>query len=130
MRPGGPLCATVCSARAARNRIARMRAWLLLLVLLAGCASTRVDLSSGTTTSAAAGHVRVQASDGLARAIVVMALIGAAVQYNREERPFPDPRMLIPGNSEPAPPLAPQRTVSEQDCAGPVDWSAGNLRCR
>jgi hypothetical protein len=103
---------------------------LLLLVFLAGCSSTRVDVSSGTTTSASAGHVHVQASDGLARAIVVMALIGAAVEYNREERPFPDPRTLIPGNSEPVPPLAPGRTVNEQDCSKPVDWSAGNLRCK
>jgi hypothetical protein len=107
-----------------------MRALLLLIVLLAGCSSTRVEVNSGATTRAAAGHVHVQASDGLARAIVVMALIGAALEYNREERPFPDPRSLLPGNSEPAPPLAPGRTVNEQDCSKPVDWSAGNLRCK
>lgn len=108
-----------------------MKAAVLFLVLLAGCSSTRVEVNSGTTTSSAsAGQVRMQASEGLARAIVVMALIGAAIEYNREERPFPDPRALIPGNSEPVPPLAPGRTVNEQDCSKPVDWSAGNLRCR
>jgi hypothetical protein len=107
-----------------------MKAAILFLALLAGCSSTQVEVNSGTTTGASAGHVHVQASDGLARAIVVMALIGAAVEYNREERPFPDPRALIPGNSEPVPPLAPGRTVNEQDCSKPVDWSAGNLRCR
>jgi hypothetical protein len=29
-----------------------------------------------------------------------------------------------------APPMEPQRKVSEQDCSRPVDLSAGNLRCR
>ena len=107
-----------------------MRFALAVLVLLAGCSSTRVEMNSGTTTTTSSGSVRVQASDGLARAIVVMALIGAAAEYSREERPFPDPRALLPGNREPVPPLAPARTVVEQDCAKPVDWSAGNLRCR
>jgi hypothetical protein len=107
-----------------------MRMAALLVVFLAGCASTRVDVNSGSATTTQTGSVHVQASDGLARAIVVMALIGAAVEYGREDRPFPDPRALIPGNSEPVPPLAPQRVVIEQDCSKPVDWSAGNLRCK
>jgi hypothetical protein len=105
-------------------------ALIVLLAFLAGCASSRVQVSSATSSGASAGQVSVQASDGLARAIVVMALIGAAVEYNREDRPFPDPRALLPGNSEPVPPLAPDRTVNEQDCSKPVDWSAGNLRCK
>jgi len=29
-----------------------------------------------------------------------------------------------------APPLAPDRRISEQDCSKPVDLSAGNLRCK
>jgi hypothetical protein len=28
------------------------------------------------------------------------------------------------------PPLDPSRKVSEQDCTKPIDWSAGNLRCK
>ena len=109
-----------------------MRLALAALVLLAGCASSRVDVSasSGTASTSTSGSVQVRASDGLARAIVVMALIGAAVEYSREEQPFPDPRALLPGNSQPVPPLAPGRAVVEQDCSKPVDWSAGNLKCR
>jgi hypothetical protein len=109
-----------------------MKLAALVLFLLAGCASSRVDVSasSNTATTSTSGSVQVRASDGLARAIVIMALIGAAVEYNREDRPFPDPRALLPGNSQPVPPLAPARTVVEQDCSKPVDWSAGNLRCK
>jgi len=29
-----------------------------------------------------------------------------------------------------APPLASDRKVHEQDCTQPVDWSAGNLKCK
>lgn len=105
-------------------------ATFLLCVLLAGCSSTRVGVNSGTTTTTTAGGAHVHASDGLARAIVVMALIGAAVEYNREEHPFPDARALLPGNSPSVPPLAPERTVTEQDCSRPVDLSSGNLKCR
>jgi len=37
-------------------------------------------------------------------------------------RPFVDPRH--------APPVDPQRTVNEVDCTKPVDFSAGNLKCK
>jgi hypothetical protein len=28
------------------------------------------------------------------------------------------------------PPLAEDRKINEQDCSKPVDWSAGNLKCK
>ena len=31
---------------------------------------------------------------------------------------------------DPVPPLAPDRVISEQDCSKPVDFTAGNLRCK
>jgi hypothetical protein len=36
--------------------------------------------------------------------------------------PYPDPRH--------PPPMDPKRAVSEQDCTKPIDFSAGNLRCK
>lgn len=36
----------------------------------------------------------------------------------------------IRGGSLPAPELAPDRRISEQDCTQPIDWSRGNLRCK
>ena len=29
-----------------------------------------------------------------------------------------------------APPLAGDRTINEQDCTKPIDWIAGNLKCK
>lgn len=29
-----------------------------------------------------------------------------------------------------APPLATDRKVHEQDCSKPIDWSAGNVKCK
>jgi len=29
-----------------------------------------------------------------------------------------------------APPLASDRKVNEQDCSKPIDWSAGNVKCK
>jgi hypothetical protein len=36
------------------------------------------------------------------------------------------------GRVEPraAPPLASDRKVQEQDCTKPIDWSAGNVKCK
>ena len=37
-------------------------------------------------------------------------------------RRYEDPRR--------APPMDPKRRISEQDCTKPIDFSAGNLRCK
>ena len=36
-------------------------------------------------------------------------------------------RRLDPRN---VPPLAEDRKISEQDCSKPIDWMAGNLKCK
>lgn len=79
-------------------------------------------------TSGRAG-LHVQASNGAALAILVIALIAGSAEYDKD-RPFPDPRALIPGNTEPVPALAPGRSVSEQDCSKPIAEFSGNLKCR
>jgi hypothetical protein len=33
-------------------------------------------------------------------------------------------------DSRKVPPLAEDRKISEQDCSKPIDWSAGNLKCK
>lgn len=112
-----------------------------LLVILAcaallGCSHTSVGVSAGTTVSSGGTSVtssraglHVQASNGAALAILVIALIAGSAEYDKD-RPFPDPRALIPGNSEPVPALAPERSVSEQDCSKPIAEFSGNLKCR
>ena len=110
-----------------------------LVFALAGCSSARVQVNSGTGgvpaspaagTSVSAGALQVRSSGAVATAIVVISLIAAGIEYNREDRPFPDPRALIPGNSEPAAPLAADRPTNEQDCSKPIADPYANLKCR
>jgi hypothetical protein len=62
--------------------------------------------------------------------VLVIILIVGTVDYMREPRPFPSPTELLPVPTRPAPELAPDRAVSEQDCGQPIDPSSGNLRCK
>ncbi|HYD58198.1 MAG TPA: hypothetical protein VEB41_14950 [Burkholderiales bacterium] len=121
-----------------------MRSFLIACIAaasLAGCSSARVQVNSatggvpaspaaGTSVSAGGGGLHVRSSGAVATAIVVISLIAAGIEYNREERPFPDPRALLPGNSEPAAPLAADRPTNEQDCSKPVADPYANLKCR
>ena len=121
-----------------------MRAALVVacLALLAACSSKHVQVNAGstlwtggtaapgTTVSGSRVGLHIEGGGPVATALIVLTLFAAGMEYSREDRPFPDPRALIPGNTEPPAPLAPRRTVSEQDCAKPVDLSSGNLRCR
>lgn len=114
---------------------------VLSTLLLAACASSHVQVSAasgtpagappaGTSVTAGSSGLHVHGSGGLATAIVVMSLIAAGIEYNREDRPFPDPRSLIPGNSEPPAPLAPARRTNEQDCSEPIADPYANLKCK
>jgi len=95
--------------------------FLSLALLAAGCVSLTSDERG----------VRVQSSGrGLATVIVAAAVLSLAAEDAREERPFPSPSALLPYRSPPAPELAPDRRINEQDCTKPVDFSSGNLRCR
>lgn len=115
---------------------------LACAALLAGCSSSRVEINAGTTfpggtmppggssvTTGSAG-LHVRSSGSVAAAILAISLIAAAVEYNREDHPMPHPRVLIPGNTEPVPALAPERPVSEQDCSKPLTDFTRNLKCR
>lgn len=81
---------------------------LILLLLLAGCAHTQVQIGSRSSTSSA----QVRATGGAA---VVLGVAAA---------------LADPYQPEPVPELDPHRRVNEQDCTKPVDLTAGNLRCR
>lgn len=112
-----------------------------LVIALAGCSSARVNVQAGTAgsvstpatgTTVSGGSVGVHAHGGrgLATVLIAIGLIAGMVEYSREERPFPSPSALIPGNTQPVPEMAPERRIAEQDCTRPIDLSAGNLRCK
>lgn len=121
-----------------------MRGAVLLfafVLAVAGCSSAQVNVQAGTAGTASTppagatvtgGSVGVHAHGGrgLATVLIAIGLIAGMVEYSREERPFPSPSTLIPGNTAPAPAMAPGRRIADQDCTRPIDLSAGNLRCK
>jgi len=107
-------------------------------VLASGCAARyearggNVAGQSGTsvTTGSAGLQVQTGTNSSVAAALLAISLLAGAIEYSREPRPFPSPATLMPERMEPVPQLAPDRIVSEQDCTRPIDFAAGNLRCR
>ncbi len=98
---------------------------LLLVLLLAGCSHATVDAGAG---GAHAGvHVH---SDALAAVVVAGMVAAAAAEHAREPRGMPSFSSLADWfRGTPAPELAPDRPINEQDCTKPVELT-GNLRCR
>jgi len=96
---------------------------IILAFLLAGCASSasHVHIAAG----GAAGSVSVHTDVAGALAIAAtMALVAYTLYGIDSETGFlgPDPRFV--------PELDPSRSVSEQDCTKPIDFTRGNIRCK
>jgi hypothetical protein len=106
---------------------------VLVAALAAGCSHVQYAVSSGapvaasgtTVTSGASG---LTVSSGSGAAVVFLLTLGV-VDYALNPQPFPSPSALFM-QSPPAPELAANRRISEQDCSKPVDLSLGNLRCK
>jgi hypothetical protein len=94
---------------------------LFIAVLAAGCTSV---------TSDGRGLLIQSDSRALATVLIAAGVLSLAAGDIGEERPFPSPSALLPYRSPPAPEMAPDRRINEQDCSKPVDWSLGNLRCK
>jgi hypothetical protein len=115
---------------------------ILFTAFIAGCSHGQVQLSSGATSTASGGTVissssaglNVQASGSSAAALIGLGIIAAGVydmERERAERYRGNPFTAAPdSNAAHAPELAPSRTISEQDCTKPFDYSLGNLRCK
>jgi hypothetical protein len=83
-------------------------------------------VSSGTGTTVASGGSIVTTSSAAALALV---LTFGVLDYANNPQPFPSPSSFFAPNP-PAPEMAANRRISEQDCSKPVDLSLGNLRCK
>lgn len=91
--------------------MARMRRLVFVLAFLAsGC--SHVSVGGGGVSAGGSASV----SSGAARGIFLLGFLAAANYSEVRE--------------DPAPELAPDRVISEQDCSKPVDFTAGNLRCK
>jgi hypothetical protein len=88
-----------------------------LLVLLTSACHAGVNYGTG-------GALQVQGGSGLAVVIVGAALIATAVDGEPPTATFADL------GTRPAPDMQPDRSINEQDCTKPIDFTSGNLRCR
>jgi len=99
---------------------------VFLAAVLGGCASYQINSGSSTSsavgsalpsgTAVTSGSAGLQAQGGSTGFGLVVLTAGFLTMAREPYRPAPE--------------LAPGRKVSEQDCTRPVDFTAGNLRCR
>lgn len=113
---------------------------LLVILVTAGCSHARIDASVGTgasTVTPAAGSTVTSGSAGLhiqSRSLAAVVIAGmfmaAAIEDAREPRPFPSFSVFSDWfRGTPALELSPHRSINEQDCTRPVEFT-GNLKCR
>ena len=98
----------------------------MVVVLATGCANTAVGVSSGAGTTVVSGGSIATTSSAAALAMV---LTFGVLDYANNPQPFPSPSSFF-APYQPAPEMAANRRISEQDCSKPVDVSLGNLRCK
>lgn len=95
--------------------------------------ASRLSSSSnaGTSVSSSSAGLHVQSdSNALATAIIAISLLAGAIELARDDSPPAERRSSMTEGFAPAPPMAPERRVNEQDCSKPVDFFSGNLRCK
>ena len=97
---------------------------LSLALLLAGCSNTAWRVSAGESNPGAPLQVHAHGSSGLAT-LFGLGIIAGSV-YEAATNGFDAWNV----DTRRPPEMAPNRKVSEQDCTKPIDWSAGNLRCK
>lgn len=113
---------------------------LLMIAALGACSHARIDVSASTSTGSAAPAAGTSVTSGsaglhihshsLAAVVVAGMFMAAAIEEARQERPFPSFSSFADWfRATPAPELAHERPISEQDCSRPIELS-GNLKCR
>jgi hypothetical protein len=122
--------------------VMRVAVTLLALVVLGACSHATIDASSrssaagvvpsaGSTVTSGQAGLHVQSS-ALAAVVVTGMVIAAVIDDARQERSFPSFSASFGDwlRGPQAPALAPDRSISEQDCTRPLDYSLGNIRCK
>ena len=95
-------------------------------MFLSGCAAhTHTQVGVGAASAQGGVQVHVEGGRGLAT-LLGLSFLAAGI-YEMEKNPFVP---LSVSGARAAPPLAPDRRVSEQDCTKPLDYSLGNIRCQ
>lgn len=109
-----------------------MKWWLAPVVLLAACShpEVRVDSAAAATRTQGGLQAQIEGGRGLAALLGLTALTAAIFDYERDRMGYRAFMPLGEARPDPAPPLAPDRTISEQDCTRPIADFSGNLKCR
>jgi hypothetical protein len=105
---------------------------LSVLFLLAGCSTAEVRVNSGSTAARPQGALQAQFEGGRGLATLLGLTFLSAVMFDYESDRMGYRALMPLGAARPdaAPPLAPDRTISEQDCTRPIENFSGNLKCR
>ena len=120
------------------------RALVFICIGVAGCSHAQMQMNAGAVSGSSGGTVvntsgaaiNVQSSGSSAATLIGLGVAAAVVsgapdpgygtygtRYNM------NPFMAVTGTAKP-PVLAPNRTVSEQDCTQPLVDTSANLKCR
>jgi hypothetical protein len=104
---------------------------ILVCAFLSGCAAhTHTQVNVGTASPQGGVQVHIEGGRGLA-ALFGLSILAAGIYEAERVRYFVNPFVTLSDNRpEYAPPLAPDRRISEQDCTQPLDYSLGNIRCK
>jgi hypothetical protein len=99
---------------------------VVLCAFVSGCAAhTHSQVDVGAASPQGGVQVHIEGGRGLAT-LLGLSILAAGI-YDAERNPF----VAVSGNRpDAAPPLAPDRKISEQDCTQPLDYSLGNIRCK
>jgi hypothetical protein len=98
----------------------------LLLIFATGCNHVQANYvatsstSGGTVVASSGGGVYIQG--GALGAMILAAMLLSTVVEGQ-------PPTLTYGDAR-APEMTADRSISVQDCTKPIDFTAGNLRCR
>jgi hypothetical protein len=118
----------------------RSIATIAIVLLLAGCSHATIDAGSrmstggvapppGTSVTSGSAGVHVH-SHSLAAVVIAGMFMAAAIDHSREPRDFPSFSSFADWfRGTPAPQLAADRPIAEQDCTKPIELT-GNLKCR
>ena len=107
----------------------------LALVLCTACnhmqAQYVTTVSSGSTAVVTSNASAVSIQGGPLGVLLLGSMILAATMDPRLSDSSMNYAMFSDWSAPRTPPeMQPDRSISEQDCTKPVDFSAGNLRCR
>jgi len=107
----------------------------LLLVFATGCNHVQASYvatsstSGGTVVASNGGGVVIQG--GPLGVLLLGSMILAATMDPRLSESSMNYAMFSDWSAPRTPPeMQPDRSISEQDCTKPIDFSAGNLRCK